>query len=209
MTEAHIVRDEEIIAVAKRLFAALGYDGTSLAQIAESAGTGVASVNERFGGKRELYIEVMKRTHTDFQGAMDKIMREYADADPVTKVHGRLDGLVDFFASHPDNIRLWMHRWLADAADVGDLERMYTQPLIRLIVEDIAATLGLDPNDEKVDLETTVSGFVWCLNGFGTAGLLGEHSETLDFSDPDAARRFRAFLHRMAHHLIGLPGDPP
>ncbi|MEV4186774.1 helix-turn-helix domain-containing protein, partial [Streptosporangium canum] len=59
MTSADGGQRELILRVATRLFAALGYDATSVSQIAEAAGLDVATLTQQAGGKRELYLAVM------------------------------------------------------------------------------------------------------------------------------------------------------
>ncbi|WP_344842108.1 helix-turn-helix domain-containing protein, partial [Nonomuraea dietziae] len=60
--------DSQLLDTATRLFAAMGYDGTPIEQIAEAAGVGVADLRRAFGGKRELYLAVMERCHQTERG---------------------------------------------------------------------------------------------------------------------------------------------
>lgn len=52
---------DRILDTAERLFAAHGFDGTSLRQITEAAGVNLAAVNYHFGSKEELYTQVFVR----------------------------------------------------------------------------------------------------------------------------------------------------
>jgi len=49
-----------LIEAAGELFAAYGFEGTSVRAIAEKAGANVASINYHFGSKENLYTEVMR-----------------------------------------------------------------------------------------------------------------------------------------------------
>jgi AcrR family transcriptional regulator len=51
---------ENIIQVAKRLFAKQGYDGTSVRQICEEADANVALVSYYFGGKEKLFYQIIQ-----------------------------------------------------------------------------------------------------------------------------------------------------
>lgn len=52
---------ERLLDAAEELFCEHGYKGTSIRDIAASAGCNIASVNYYFGGKINLYIEVWRR----------------------------------------------------------------------------------------------------------------------------------------------------
>lgn len=52
---------ERILDAAERLFAAHGFDGTSLRAITDAAGVNLAAVNYHFGAKEDLYAQVFVR----------------------------------------------------------------------------------------------------------------------------------------------------
>jgi AcrR family transcriptional regulator len=52
---------ERLLAEAERMFAANGYDGTSVRRLTEAAGANVAAVSYYFGGKEGLYQAVFER----------------------------------------------------------------------------------------------------------------------------------------------------
>lgn len=52
---------DRIIDVAGRLFAERGYDGVSVREITKAAGANLAAVGYHFGGKEDLFGEVIKR----------------------------------------------------------------------------------------------------------------------------------------------------
>jgi AcrR family transcriptional regulator len=52
---------DRLLDVAERLFCEHGFKGTSIRDIASSAGCNIASVNYYFGGKEKLYEEVWRR----------------------------------------------------------------------------------------------------------------------------------------------------
>jgi AcrR family transcriptional regulator len=55
-------RRQMIESVASRLFAALGYDGVSISEVAAASGVDVAEINRLCGGKRELYLLILSTT---------------------------------------------------------------------------------------------------------------------------------------------------
>src|SRR5262249_56597881 len=51
---------QRLLAAASELFAAQGYHGTTVREIAQRAGVNLAAGNYHFGSKRELYLEVLR-----------------------------------------------------------------------------------------------------------------------------------------------------
>src|SRR5258707_15731468 len=58
---AAIERDQRLIDVATRLFLDRGYDATSLDAVAEAARVSKPTVYSRYGDKRGLFAEVLRR----------------------------------------------------------------------------------------------------------------------------------------------------
>lgn len=123
---------ETILQIATRMFAALGYDGTSLQQIAEAAGFDIATVTSLLGSKRDLYLAVMERAHEADRTAIEAVMARFtplSPADAPKMIHALADDYLDFCMSNPNVPALWAHRSLFDAQDITDLERRYVWPL--------------------------------------------------------------------------------
>ncbi|MFC4058895.1 TetR/AcrR family transcriptional regulator [Planomonospora corallina] len=198
---------ETILRAATRLFAALGYDGTSTRQIAEAVGLNIATVNYHVGGKRELYLAVMERAHQAELAVLEPAVKELTAAPPEEKVaaaHRMLDVYVDFCAENPEIPALWMHRWLSDAGDITELERQYVQPLAAFVADALLPLAG-----EHADVEYTIWTVIWCTHGFARGGVLDQAGRRRGPRDVRAMRRFRAHLHSMLHQALCLPGDPP
>ena len=60
---------ERLLDTACSIFAAKGFQDTSIAEICEHAGANVAAVNYHFGGKDALYAEVWRHTFETFMQA--------------------------------------------------------------------------------------------------------------------------------------------
>lgn len=80
-------RRSEILAVARRLFGRSTYSGVSVSEIAQAAGVARGLVNHYFGGKRGLYLEVVRR--------MLVVPPSVAENLPRTTVEERLSICVD------------------------------------------------------------------------------------------------------------------
>lgn len=189
---------ERILAVATRLFAALGYDGASTRLIADAAGLNIATVSYHVGGKRELYLAVMERAHGIERTAVEGGLTGFTP--DAAGVHRLIDTYLDFCVANPEIVALWVHRWLSDAQDIVDLERRFARPLFEPVVE---ALLPIAANG--VDLEYAVMTIIWCTHGFVTGGLPDAENRRVSAGDPGALDRFRSHLHRLADGLLGLP----
>lgn len=82
---------EQIAVEAGRLFAAQGYDRTSVAEVAKAVGTSPASVFYYFEDKASLFRAVFER---DLPAAEALIARHVKAPDPVTAILDVLDALV-------------------------------------------------------------------------------------------------------------------
>ncbi|TMR21690.1 TetR/AcrR family transcriptional regulator [Nonomuraea turkmeniaca] len=197
-----------IIEVATRLFAALGYDGTSTRQIAEAAGMNIATVNYHVGGKRELYLAVMERAHQVEKAALDQALDRLPGDDPVVAIHRLVDDYLDFCVDNPEIPALWMHRWLSDASDITELERAYVQPLVTSVAAALRPAAESGVIDGAVDLEYTIWTVIWSVHGFAKGGVLDAEGRRRGPGDRAALRRFRAHLHLTLHRTLALPEEP-
>ena len=189
---------ERILDAATRLFAGLGYDGTSTRMIADAAGLNIATVAYHVGGKRDLYLAVMERAHRAEQGVVDAALADFTpDRDGVRRL---VDRYLDFCVEHPEIPALWMHRWLSDAADVVHLEGSYVKPLLAKVGEAVRQAAGDD-----VDVEYAVMTVIWTTHGFCRGGVLDADGRRTGLDDPKQVARFRAHLHRLVLGMLDLP----
>ncbi|MGS2647667.1 TetR family transcriptional regulator [Streptosporangium sp. LJ11] len=212
MTSVDGSRRELILRVATGLFAALGYDSTSASQVAEAAGLSVEALGEEFDGKRELYLEIMERGYRAERASLVRALEGMPATTPeqtAVVIHRIVDHYLDFCLAHPEFPSLWMHRWLADAGDVTELERRYVQPQIDLVSSVIDPAVEAGHVDADVDMKYAFWSVVWCVHGFCQGGVLGREGNRQDAEDPAVLRRFRTHLHRMVHRVAALPGSPP
>ncbi|MFB4313191.1 TetR/AcrR family transcriptional regulator [Actinomadura sp. 21ATH] len=189
---------DRIVEAATRLFAALGYDGTSTRMIADAAGLNIATVAYHAGGKRDLYLAVMERAHEAERAALESAIADFTP-DPAG-IRMLIDRYLDFCVDNPDVPALWMHRWLSDAADVAHLESRYVKPLIAHICETVREAARAD-----VDVEYAVMTVIWATHGFCRGGVLDVDGERTGIGNAKEVARFRAHLQRMVARLFGLP----
>jgi AcrR family transcriptional regulator len=118
---------EKLLDSAEELFALRGFGGVGLAEVAERAGFGKASLFHHFPSKAQLYCAVMARVLTTMD---DALVRALAEGGSPT---ARLD------------------RWVDTAIDVLASNRAYPRLLVRVLVEDEELPRGLAEGVEAAD----------------------------------------------------------
>lgn len=105
--------EQDILAVAKRLFAQRGYGGVSLDHIAKAVGASKQNLLYYFPSKEELYRRVL-------HGVLD-VWLSYMDAlsqrpdDPEQAIREYIAGKLRFSREHPDDSRVYANEVISGA----------------------------------------------------------------------------------------------
>jgi AcrR family transcriptional regulator len=94
----------EILDVATREFAQMGYAGARVDEIAAQTRTTKRMIYYYFGGKEKLYIAVLERAYAAARAAEQDVDVDHLD--PVTAIRQLAELTFDHHQSHPDFIRL-------------------------------------------------------------------------------------------------------
>ncbi|MEV0351403.1 helix-turn-helix domain-containing protein [Nonomuraea sp. NPDC050680] len=197
---------ERIISAATRLFAALGYDATTMVQIAEAADLDVETVMELAGSKRELYLAVMGRGYTAQKALFERALARFDESGApqiATSVHALVDDYLNFCLDNPDISALLVHRWLGDAADLQNLEQIYNEPLVHAVYSKFKAAAEAGLMDSEADVELCVRAIAWSVIIFVRYATMT--TPPASFSEGErSVDRFRAHLHRITTRMLGL-----
>lgn len=199
---------ETILQIATRMFAAFGYDGTSLQQIAEAAGCDVATVTAQWGSKRDLYLTIMERAHEVDSAAIEAVMARFtpmSPADAPRLIHALADNYLDFCLSNPQIPALWAHRSLYDAQDITDLERRYVWPLHVRILKSVQPAIEAGHLDDAYDFRYILWTMIWVVEGFCCGDVLDDEGNRVDTDDEQVRGDFRRYLHLLLDRVLTPP----
>ena len=96
-------RREQLVDIARGLFAERGFDGTSIEEVAARAGVSKPVVYEHFGGKEGLYAVVVDREVRQLLGMMQDSLK--AD-HPRVLLEQAAFALLDYIEQAPDGFRI-------------------------------------------------------------------------------------------------------
>src|SRR5690625_5506840 len=97
-------RRDQLLAVARTLFAEIGFDGTSVEELAARAKVSKPVVYEHFGGKEGIYAVVVDREIEALLGALSGALR--SPAHPRRLVEATALALLDYIESSTDGFRI-------------------------------------------------------------------------------------------------------
>lgn len=117
-----------ILGAGERVFARAGFNGATVAAIAEEAGLPKANLHYYFGSKLELYRAVLARTLHDWLVPLDGLR---PDADPRVALETYIRAKMAMSAQRPDASRVFANELLHGAAVVGELMRGELRTMVR------------------------------------------------------------------------------
>jgi AcrR family transcriptional regulator len=140
-----------ILDAALRAFAANGYDGAAMDEIAEAAGISKAVVYDHVASKRELYIQLLHAIRSELEGLVETALRVPGE-DGEQRVRAAVDAIYRYVEENPEASRLLVLELQgANVSAVGrELEEKLTQALARTLGEETPA-LG-DEADRDLQL---------------------------------------------------------
>ena len=111
---------ERILGAAEKVFARAGFNGATMAAIADAAGLPKANLHYYFGSKPELYRELLAGTLRDWLVPMDGLV---PDADPRQALTTYIGAKMAICAARPDASRVFANELLHGAPVLGELMR--------------------------------------------------------------------------------------
>jgi TetR/AcrR family transcriptional regulator len=192
-----------ILQAAERLFAAKGYDATSLTDVGAAAGVSRGTPGYFFGSKAELYQAVLDRCFSEVRDAV-RAGRARALASSQTSeaiLAGAVSDYFDFLAARPNFVRLIEREALNGG---GPIEGAGHLSAGQEALAAISVELGLDdsPSGEAAQLLLSIIALCWfpLVHARTVAPAVGVALEDAH----DLEQRKRHVVHLVLHGLRGL-----
>jgi AcrR family transcriptional regulator len=110
---------EELVDAATRVFAARGFHGASVSDVAAAAGYTTGAVYSNFGGKEELFLAAFEREVARHVREVTEAVAAAGD-DPAARTRAAAEQWTGWLARAPDRFPLFVEYW---AWSVRDGER--------------------------------------------------------------------------------------
>jgi AcrR family transcriptional regulator len=192
-----------ILDAAEKLFAAKGFDATSLSEVGTCAGVSRGTPGYFFGSKADLYQAVLERSFTEVREAV-RVGRARALASnqaPDAILAGAVSDYFDFLAARPNFIRLIEREALNGGPELDEVSHLSAG---QEALAAISAELGLDdsPSGEAAQLLLSIIALCWfhLIHARTVAPAVGVTLENAD----DLERRRRHIVGLVLNGLAGL-----
>jgi AcrR family transcriptional regulator len=184
---APVVRStrEAILDEAVACFAATGYEGTSLNDIAAGVGIRRPSLLHHFPSKEALYGEVFERLLSDWFGRLDTAIA--AEAHGWEKVELVLRAGFAYFADNPDYVRLVRREAIDGGAHLGIDLAAVLRPMFEVAAAYFEREMAAGTFRQQDAQQLLITGYGALLSYFSDASILAGLFE-LDPLDPRALR---------------------
>jgi AcrR family transcriptional regulator len=150
---------EKILVEATRLFAARGFEGTSLQDVADAVGVKKQSLLYHFPSKDELRRGVLERLLARWNDVLPRLLMA-SQASGLAKFESITSELFEFFAVEPDRARLIVREMLDRPRDLRSLSTELIRPWVEVVTRYIELGKGLGQIRKDVDAEAYVLGVV-------------------------------------------------
>jgi AcrR family transcriptional regulator len=188
------------------MFAAGGYEATSLRQIAGAADVDLATLKYHFGSKSALFAELYKEGHDAILAVLSPFLSQTATMTTKADVEAAVDqlasGAAEFLFEYDWFCRLFLYRILEDSSEISGLEEQLEGiafGMIEVAVQRLVDRGMLRPIDVRAMISLLVSGIaMWSVAAAGKPGWLG----TPKPDDPEWRPRVTAFVRDVLRRLL-------
>ncbi len=199
----------QILDVATAEFAAHGFNGARVDEIAALTQTTKRMIYYYFGGKKQLYLAALERAYARIRAAERQV--DVAHLDPVTALRRIAETTFDHHEAHPEFIRLVSVENVHNGEHIRELASLVdlNTPVIRLLDELLSRgwAAGLFRRDvDAIDVHMLISSFCFfrVANRYTFGAIFGR-----DLVDPADRDRYRTMLGDLVVRYLAVePAEP-
>jgi TetR/AcrR family transcriptional regulator len=163
---------DQILAAATRLFAAKGFDGTALQDIADAVGVRKASLLYHFPSKDDLRHAVLEQLLAHWNDVLPRVF--LAASTGLDQFEGVVSEMVAFFVSAPDRAKLLTREMLDRPVQMAELVDRHVRQWVNVVCNHIRKGQQQGRLLADVDPEAYVHHFIVMLvAGVASATSLG------------------------------------
>jgi AcrR family transcriptional regulator len=146
LRERYDRRQAEVVQDAARVFAARGYDQTSVPQLAEELGIAAGSLYHYFGSKEQLLIAICDQLMDPLLVEARELLDAPPDGDPAARLRDLVGLWVRHVIAHRDHMLVFLQE--RHVIDHGDQwlpvrrSRKRFEELVEEVLEDVPTRLG-------------------------------------------------------------------
>mgnify|MGYP001812243501 FL=1 len=195
---------ERILDVAESLFAAQGYDGTSLRQIADGAGIKEPGLYNHFVGKQALYEAVLYRALNPMAEVLARHLTEASKLRDYTDLPAIM---TDLLLEHPKMAALFQQAMQGDSTSIGNqlvgdwLEKLFTQGMMSLEKLGAPGARAGDQEDRATLAINLIAMFNLTTGYFLSQRAFASLAEG-QLQDPDNIARQKRLLHKVIRAML-------
>jgi AcrR family transcriptional regulator len=158
------VRRDQLVQAALRVFARAGYRSTGTLEIAREAGVGEPTIYRYFADKKDLYLEVLKRSANLILAGWSQVAAE--ESNPVRAMAAIGAWYHQSVGQEPDP--LWVRaRAIAESQD-DDIRAVVREAYLQCFL--FVRSLLLSARDQGlIDSEADIDAIAWLFMGVGLA----------------------------------------
>ena len=154
--EQKAARRRQILAAAKRVFAAQGFHATTMAQVARSAGLSYGAVYWYFESKDELFHALMAEEERALRARIGSVLEGAPADDPAQALARAVRATFEFFEEDRAAVKLLFR----DSYALGDRFEAHLSGIYGRFVDDLAEVLGAAQRKGQVtDVPARVAAF--------------------------------------------------
>ena len=139
---------EQLLESATRLFAARGFYGASLANIADELGLTKQALLHHFGRKEKLYAEILSRISSRMLGLVEAAQANHEA--PADQLQAALLSMYELSQEAPHETRIIMRELLDSERRANEVRSWYLKPFLDLLIDitrEIPAETTLDRSE--------------------------------------------------------------